>query len=61
MIKKSKLHHKADYAPSPPLATSARDSKNTKVGIEGVSLAPDLRVLRFFVVNISSVNSVSLW
>jgi hypothetical protein len=47
MIKKGKLHHK--------------DSKNTKRGIEGVGLAPDLRVLRVFVVNISSVNSVSLW
>jgi hypothetical protein len=47
MIKKGKLHHK--------------DSKNTKVGIEGVSLAPDLGVISAFVVNISSVNSVSLW
>ena len=46
MIKKGKLHHK--------------DSKNTKLGIEGVGLVPDLRVLRVFVVNISSVNSLSL-
>jgi hypothetical protein len=61
MIKKSKLHHSADYAPSPPLATSARDSRNTKRGIKGVGLASDLRVLRVFVVKISSVNSVSLW
>jgi hypothetical protein len=61
MIKKSKLNHRADYAPSPPLATSARDSRNTKRGIKGAGLAPDLRVLRVFVVKISSVNSVSLW
>ena len=46
MIKKGKLHHKG--------------SKNTKPGIEGVGLASDLRVLRVFVANISSVNSVSL-
>jgi hypothetical protein len=47
MIKKGKLHHK--------------DSKNTKLDIEGVDLVPDLRVLCVFVVNISSVNSLSLW
>ena len=50
MIKKGKLYHKADYAPSPPIATSARGSKNNKPGIGGVDLAPDLRVLRVFVV-----------
>ena len=26
------IHHKADFAPSPPLATSAKDTKDTKLG-----------------------------